>query len=212
MRFYYDYGTTFEYKILPLGMEGYGFLTLGWIIYFSFHSVLAADGVKNFFKSLLRGGFRFYRIFYSLISTVGLMGLLLLNAVIGGEFLLNPHGVVRYLSLMLATFGVIIVSRAFKEHDALSFVGFRQEEMKFSRTGILNYVRHPIYSGTILIVIGFFLFTPKTATLVSILCILGYLPIGIYLEEKKLIQQYGDQYLQYKREVPSLFPKLFKQS
>lgn len=212
MRFYYDSWSTFEYKILPLGMEDYGLLTLGWIIYFAIHSVLAADRVKNFFKNLLQDGFRFYRIVYSLISTVGLLGLLFLNAVIGGELLINPQGIVRYLSLMLAAFGVIIVSRAFKEHDALSFVGFRQEEMKFSRSGILNYVRHPIYSGTILIVIGFFLFTPTTATLLSTVCIFVYLPIGIYLEEKKLVQQFGYQYIQYKKEVPSLIPRLSKRT
>jgi methanethiol S-methyltransferase len=193
-------------------MADYGFLVLGWIIYFAIHSVLAADAIKNIFRNLLQGRFRFYRIFYSLISTAGLLGLLFFNAMISGELLLNPQGLVRYLSLMLATFGVIIVSRAFKEHDVASFIGLRQEEMKFSRSGILNYVRHPIYSGTILIVIGFFLFTPTIATLVSTVCIFVYLPIGIYLEEKKLIHFFGDQYLRYKREVPSLIPKFFKQS
>ncbi|MEQ1586859.1 MAG: isoprenylcysteine carboxylmethyltransferase family protein [Cyclobacteriaceae bacterium] len=191
-------------------MTGYGLLALGWTIYFAIHSVLAADRVKIFFKYLLQGGFRFYRIIYSLLSTVGLLGLLFLNTVIGGELLINPQGIIRYLSLMLATFGVIIVSRAFKEHDALSFIGFSQEEIKFSRSGILNYVRHPIYSGTILIVIGFFLFTPTTATLLSTVCIFVYLPIGIYLEETKLIQQFGAQYIQYKKEVPSLIPRLNK--
>lgn len=189
-------------------MTSYGLLALGWVIYFAIHSGLAADRVKVFFKNHLHGGFRYYRIVYSLISTVGLLGLLFLNAVIQGELLINPHGIIRYLSLMLATFGVIIVSRAFKEYDVLSFVGFRQEEAKFSRSGILNYVRHPIYSGTILIVVGFFLFTPTTATLLSTVCIFVYLPIGIYLEEKKLIHQFGDQYIQYKKEVTSLIPRL----
>jgi methanethiol S-methyltransferase len=193
-------------------MTGYGLLALGWTIYFAIHSVLAADRVKIFFKNLLHGGFQFYRIIYSLLSTVGLLGLLFLNAMIGGNLVINPQGIVRYLSLMLATFGVIIVSRAFKEHDALSFVGFRQEEMKFNRSGILNYVRHPIYSGTILIVIGFFLFTPTLATLVSTVCIFVYLPIGIYLEEKKLVQLFGDQYIRYKKEVPSLIPRLSKRT
>jgi len=193
-------------------MADYGLLVLGWIIYFAIHSVLAADSIKDIFRNILHGKFRFYRIFYSLISTAGLLGLLFLNAMISGELLLNPQGLVRYLSLMLATLGVIIVTRAFKEHDAASFIGIRQEEMKFSRSGILNHMRHPIYSGTILIVIGFFLFTPTTATLISTVCIFVYLPIGIYLEEKKLIHLFGDQYLRYKREVPSLIPKFFKRS
>jgi methanethiol S-methyltransferase len=189
-------------------MANYGLLVLGWIVYFAIHSVLAADSVKLIFKKLLQNGFRFYRIFYSIISTIGLLALLVLNATMETERLFNPEGLVQYLSLMLATFGVIIVSRAFKEHNALGFVGLKPEEIKFRRSGILNYVRHPIYSGTILIVVGFFLFTPTMATLASTLCILGYLPIGIYLEEKKLIRQFGNQYIQYKKEVPSLIPKL----
>ena len=193
-------------------MAGYGFLVLGWIIYFAIHSVLAADAVKDFFRNLLQRRFRFYRIFYSLISTAGLLGLLFLNAMISGELLLDPQGLVRYLSLMLATFGVIIVSRAFKHYDAASFIGLRQEEIKFSRSGILNYVRHPIYSGTILIVIGFFLFTPTTSTLISTLCVFSYLPIGIHLEEQKLIRQFGEEYIRYKAEVPSLIPKYFKRN
>lgn len=191
-------------------MANYGLLVLGWIVYFAIHSLLAADGVKLIFKNLLQNGFRFYRIFYSIISTIGLLALLVLNATMVTERLFNPEGLVRYLSLMLATFGVIIINRAFKEHNALAFVGLKPEAMKFSRSGILNYVRHPIYSGTILIVIGFFLFTPTKATLASTLCIFGYLPAGIYLEEKKLIRQFGNQYIQYKTEVPSLIPKLNK--
>lgn len=188
----------------------YVLLGLGWAVYFAIHSVLAADRVKAIFRSLLQSGFRFYRILYSLISTIGLLGLFFFNAAIEGVWLFNPMGVVRYLSLMLATLGVIIVSRAFKEHNALAFVGLKQEEIKFSRSGILNYVRHPIYSGTILITVGFFLFRPTTSSLISTICIFGYLPVGIYLEEKKLINQFGEQYLLYKKEVPALIPKLIK--
>ena len=37
---------------------------------------------------------------------------------------------------------------------------------------------------------------------------LVYLPIGIRLEEHKLIAQFGEEYRRYRREVPALFPKL----
>jgi protein-S-isoprenylcysteine O-methyltransferase Ste14 len=57
-------------------------------------------------------------------------------------------------------------------------------------------------------VLGYFLFEPTLANLASALCIFLYLPLGIYLEEKKLIQQYGDRYIQYKKEVPAILPKI----
>ena len=82
------------------------------------------------------------------------------------------------------------------------------EISELKKDGILGYVRHPIYTGTILVILGFFLFIPNLPTLVSCMCMLLYLPIGIYLEEKKLIALYGSAYLEYRDKVPALFPRL----
>jgi methanethiol S-methyltransferase len=188
----------------------YIILSILWILYFTLHSVLAADRVKSFFQRVLRKGYRFYRIIYSLISTIGLLALLVVNASISPSILFQRNGVIRYLSLMLATVGIIIISRAFREYRFISFIGLKGEDTEFRRTGILQHVRHPIYSGTILIVLGFFLFNPTLATLISVGFIFAYLPIGIYLEEQKLMKQFGDQYLSYRKEVPSIFPRLIK--
>jgi protein-S-isoprenylcysteine O-methyltransferase Ste14 len=188
----------------------YAVLILAWIVYFVLHSILAADGIKIFVAGISGSLFRFYRIMYSFISSIGLMALLILNASVTPITLFESKGFVRYLSLMLATFGVIVISQAFKQYRLISFLGIKQEMNEFTRNGILQHVRHPIYSGTILVVIGFFLFTPTLATLISVSCILIYLPIGIHFEEKKLIKQFGEQYLSYKREVPSVMPHLKK--
>jgi len=183
-----------------------------WFMYFILHSLMASVKVKSFFTRILKSRFRYYRIFYSLISTIGLLLLLFLNASISAEFIFASKGLIRYLSLMLATLGVIVISRSFREYRLSSFIGLKDEPSELKRTGILKHVRHPIYSGTILIVIGFFLFNPTLATLVSVCCTLAYLPVGIYLEERKLIEQFGNGYLSYKQEVPSVFPDLRKLS
>lgn len=177
-----------------------------WVLYFFLHSLLASLHSKAFFERIMGKGFRFYRIMYSLFSAIGLLFLLFINSAIPSSLLFESMGLIRYLSLMLATFGVIVFSRTFREYRFSTFIGLKQEGNKFIRTGILKYVRHPIYSGTILIVIGFFLFSPTLATLVSVSCVLAYLPIGIYLEEQKLIKQFGDQYVSYRKEVPSIIP------
>lgn len=186
----------------------YVILILAWVFYFTLHSILASDRMKIIAARISERHFRFYRIMYSLISTLGLMALLLLNASLTPVVLFESKGFVRYLSLMLATFGVIVISRAFRQYRFISFIGLTQEVNEFTRDGILQHVRHPIYSGTILVVIGFFLYNPTLATLISVTCILIYLPIGIYFEEKKLIRQFGEPYRSYKREVPAVFPRL----
>ena len=68
-------------------------------------------------------------------------------------------------------------------------------------TGVYRVVRHPIYSGTIIAVLGW------TILLKSIISIV-YFPFlfllyfwAIVVEERILIEQYGDQYLDYKKEV-----------
>lgn len=186
----------------------YIILISAWIVYFVLHSLLASDRIKFVVSRISGRYFRYYRILYSLLSTLGLIVLLILNSSIKRILLFERHGFISYISLMLATLGVIVIGKAFRQYRFISFIGLKQEINEFTRGGILQYVRHPIYSGTILVVIGFFLFDPTLATLISSCCILLYLPIGIYFEEKKLIRQFGEQYLNYKREVPSVFPRL----
>lgn len=184
-------------------------LIVGWVIYFFIHSLLASTHVKNFAKENTGGLYKYYRFTYVVISTVGLFLLMYWNANLGHSNFFNNEGIVRYLSLMFAAFGVIVIKVAFRAYPFSAFVGLTLEDQKFIKTGILGSVRHPIYSGTILVAIGFWLFSPNLPTLVSVLCIIIYIPIGIKLEEKKLINQFGEAYIKYKKEVPALFPKLF---
>jgi protein-S-isoprenylcysteine O-methyltransferase Ste14 len=170
--------------------------------------LLAANSVKQYFENQFPTTYKYYRFAYSTFATIGLVGIMLYSGLIPKEYLFASKGVVRYVSLVCAAFSVIIFKQAFRGYKFSFFVGLKNGEEEFVTTGILKHVRHPLYSATILIVLGYFLFDPTLATLVSALCIFLYLPIGIYLEEKKLIQQYGSRYLQYKKEVPAIIPKL----
>jgi methanethiol S-methyltransferase len=181
-------------------------LALGWIFYFVIHSVLASVSVKDYFAKKLGNGFKYYRVTYSIISTVGLILLVTLNAIIPADYFFERTSVMRYISLMLATFGVMTIQLAFRQYPLKSFLGFREEKNELKIEGILKVIRHPIYSGIYLVTVGFFLFVPNLPTLISCLCIFIYLPIGIYLEERKLIKFYRAEYEKYKKEVPGLIP------
>ncbi len=184
----------------------YLILASSWVIYFLFHSLLASTRVKTFFYRYVNR--IAYRLVYSFLAIFGLFALLLVNAR-STHYLFTPNMFTRYFSLMLATFSIIVIRLAFKQYSLADFLGFGEETtMTLKREGILDYIRHPIYSATILMVCGFFIFVPTIASLVSALCIFSYLPIGIWLEEKKLISQLGGRYLEYRKEVPALVPTL----
>lgn len=184
-------------------------LILGWILYFAIHSLLADRGIKQKIKEVMDEKFKYYRLMYVTISSVGLIILFFFNASIDSPDFFDNPGWVRYLSLMFAAFGVIIIKIAFRSYHFSSFVGMTPElPQPLITSGLLGSVRHPIYSGTILIAIGFWLFSPDLPTSVSVACIFAYLPIGIYLEEKKLMAEFGKRYLVYKKETPAIFPRL----
>lgn len=183
-------------------MKAYIILVAGWLVYLSLHSILASEKIKARFRG------KGYRLFYSLLSIGGLLALLFFNGRIHAPMLFSSEGWVRYASLMLTTFGVMIIQVTFKQYSLKAFLGLSEEESGLKTTGILQYVRHPIYSGTILIIIGFFLFIPNLPTLISCVCMLLYLPVGMYLEEKKLDAAFGDLYRTYKKRVPSLIPRI----
>jgi protein-S-isoprenylcysteine O-methyltransferase Ste14 len=185
----------------------YGVLIGGWIAYLTLHSLLASDRVKNAAQQGLGRNYRYYRLGYSVLATLGLVALLVINGGISSDYYFEPSGLPRYISLVLTTVGVMVMQRAFKNYRLKSFLGFEPEESRLRTGGALAWVRHPIYSGLILITVGFFLFIPNLPTLISCCSILLYLPIGIYLEERKLIRAFGDDYLKYRKEVPALVPR-----
>lgn len=150
------------------------------------------------------------RFIYIAISTLGLIGILVYMTTISSSYLFNNTGVVRYLSYAISTIGVVVIHQSFKQYSASEFLGISSgtDDLNFKTSGILKYTRHPIYLGTILITIGFFLFSPRVTVLVSNICIYFYLIIGIRLEERKLIAHFGESYIKYRKKVPMLFPKL----
>lgn len=75
--------------------------------------------------------------------------------------------------------------------------------------GIYKFVRHPLYSSTILMIAGFsFIFMNL---LVFILNLVIFIPFMIYRakqEEVLLTKHFGDEYPRYKEKTGMLFPKI----
>ena len=82
--------------------------------------------------------------------------------------------------------------------------GKQRSEDRFRTPLLYRHVRHPIYLGVLLAVwatpvmtIGHLLFAAV---------ITGYILIGVQLEERDLIRQFGDQYRRYRQRAAMLVP------
>ncbi len=77
------------------------------------------------------------------------------------------------------------------------------------RSGVFRVVRHPIYTGALLFYLGAILSTLSLASAAFwIVILIFYYGISRY-EEKILIEEFGQDYLNYKKKTGMLFPRLF---
>jgi len=75
--------------------------------------------------------------------------------------------------------------------------------------GIYKYVRHPIYTGTLL---RTFAIPIYTTSLLGFLFALVGIPLVIYrigVEEKMLIEEFSDEYLEYTKATRKLLPYVY---
>ena len=89
---------------------------------------------------------------------------------------------------------------------------FKSHELPNSliTNGILGYVRNPMYFGILLIYVAFIFFS---ISLISIgLFVIVFLVYNwmVNFEEKVLENMFGEQYLEYKKNVPKFIPNPFK--
>ena len=86
----------------------YIYLSISWIIFYTFHSYGASDQLKAILQkrnfSLNR-----WRLIYSILSVAGLIFILLQMAIMKDEVLWPPNRVIKLVSMILVTYGLIIV-------------------------------------------------------------------------------------------------------
>ena len=121
--------------------------------------------------------------------------------------------VVRVLGLGLA---VLLFWLGARSYDGRGFLGLRQiadrlagrkhRDPLFRSDGILGVIRHPWYTGTLVVLICALPFTDVNLAWRGVFWV--YTLVGTELEERKLLTDLGETYAAYRRRVPRFLPRL----
>jgi len=128
----------------------------------------------------------------------------------------NPAGrLILQLAFWLGWAQVLLSSFLINHFDLFGlrqvFLRLRGEEyspIPFRETALYRFVRHPLLLGFLIA----FWATPQMTHghLLFSVATTAYMLLGIFLEERDLVKFLGDDYRQYKREVPMLLPVPWK--
>lgn len=191
-------------------------------LYGYLHSILASFRVKSFLRNQFGKYIAFYRLSFNFLALAGLYliwdygphpSLLIFE-------LPSPYDLIIVGLQLLALAGVIWCFKyiCFKEFLGLSQINRflsneydendLDERMTFRVEGPYRFSRHPVYLFTIL----FLLLRPEMNLfyLTMFVSFVIYFYIGSVYEEKKLVEVFGEKYINYQNDVSRIFPfKLF---
>jgi protein-S-isoprenylcysteine O-methyltransferase Ste14 len=197
-------------------MNGTGFpwILLACALYGVVHSLLAALWVKNRARRALGGAAyaRFYRLFFSIMGGVTFLPILALVALLPDRPIYAVPAPWSVLMVVLQAAAVAGIAVGVLQTGAMRFVGiqqvFRPAAQEASETlitgGLYRLVRHPLYTFSML----FLWLTPvMTWNILALnLGLTAYMLAGSIFEEHKLVEQFGQAYLDYRRRTPRIIP------
>lgn len=178
-----------------------------WILFGLGHSILASQSVKRKLQSSGMQASR-YRFIYNFVAIFCLLPIVWIHWFDQSISLFSlPFGF-KFLSGLFAIKGLFITAFAFKNYDLRSFLGLKEEESKpiLNTSGMNEIMRHPLYTGTMMIAVGICFLKPQLNIFISAFCVILYIAIGTMFEERKLIAQFGEEYNEYKKKVPRFIP------
>jgi protein-S-isoprenylcysteine O-methyltransferase Ste14 len=192
----------------------YLYAVLGWVLWCTLHSALISTTVTDFAKKKLGGSFRFYRLFYNVVSLVTLIPLVYYSHTLREAPIFHWEGPLGIVQVFLLAVSIYLFVAGGRHYSWARFWGISQikagragsslaDSSTFVVSGIHRIIRHPWYLGGILIV---WAQDMSSSTILINMVISVYFMIGAVLEERKLVIEFGEKYREYQRTVSMLFP------
>jgi protein-S-isoprenylcysteine O-methyltransferase Ste14 len=144
------------------------------------------------------GLFIFFIIFLSIITAILFAGA---GIAMLPSWFFYPGIIVMILGIIFRQWSIAVLGRFF------SGTVSTQEGQKVVENGPYKYIRHPSYTGALLILIGIGLALQSWGAVITLVFLFS-LAYGyrIHIEEKVLIKELGDPYVEYKKRTKRIIP------
>jgi protein-S-isoprenylcysteine O-methyltransferase Ste14 len=181
---------------------------------------MISTAVTEYFKKRFGPRYRFYRLFFNLIAILTLVPVALFAHSIRTQAIFEWNGYMRLGQVIIFGIAVLLFFLGGRHYDIRRVLGIEQirngtSNMAITNTGeldtsgILGITRHPWYLGAILFIWA----RPMDVSAICVNVILTfYLIFGSYLEEKKLVREFGEKYRSYQKKVSMLIPSKWLKS
>ncbi|MBZ0179358.1 MAG: isoprenylcysteine carboxylmethyltransferase family protein [Melioribacteraceae bacterium] len=182
------------------------------------HTITASSELKKRLVEKIGDKIAFYRLFFNFSSLIIFVAIYELSPKPDDVIydLIFPYDIVMFVIQIFCVFGLLWT---LKYIDGKEFLGISQikryvngsydtTELDEHKTlvikGPYKFSRHPVYLFSIV-----FLLARPTMDIfyaVFLSCIIIYFYIGSIYEERKLIEQFGETYVNYRNNVSRIFP------
>ena len=118
------------------------------------------------------------------------------------NYIITTLGIILYLcSFFLRKWAIHTLGKFHSIHIEI------RDHQQIIKKGPYKYLRHPYYLSVILELLGFPLVPNAYYTFIfSVLVYIPLVVVRLYLEEKAMIEKFGEDYLIYKKETRGLLP------
>jgi methanethiol S-methyltransferase len=182
------------------------------------HSLLAQNRVKDAIRARMgeRAYLGLYRILYNILAVLMLAPALIAVVLSPGQVIWRVEGVPAILMLILQGIGLIGLTVSLLQTDILRFGGVTQmmaylggqplplPPESLRTDGVYALVRHPLYLFSLLML------WPMTVMTEGLLAFnitaTAYFVLGSLIEERRMVTDFGQPYLDYQQHVPWLLP------
>jgi protein-S-isoprenylcysteine O-methyltransferase Ste14 len=191
-------------------------LSLVWIAWCTLHSLMIARFILEACETTMHKLCRFHRLFYNIIAIITFIAANIYARGLPRTTVYEFSGAGEILRISVLIVSVLLFIGGALGYDMFHFSGIRQifsndthrvltNTGEFKADGLLTITRHPWYLAALLLIWSSSS-SVSDVDLVARIIFTLYLFIGTYLEERKLVRQFGDSYKIYQKDVSMLFP------